>query len=47
VITSHEAHRLSGGAIGVEGDHGTALSLAKVAVTVAQEQQQRQQQGVS
>jgi hypothetical protein len=34
-VTGHEAHRLSGGAAGTEGDHATPHALAAVALATA------------
>jgi hypothetical protein len=34
LITGHEAWRLSAGAVGDEGDHGTAWPLMRVALAV-------------
>jgi hypothetical protein len=32
VVTAHEAHRLTAGAIGTEGDHSTPVNLSTVAL---------------
>ena len=32
VVTAHEAHRLTSGTIGTEGDHSTPVNLSTVAL---------------